>query len=74
LDARKRRGVEANLVEMNLTGEMSHAMGHCSVPLAASLPTLGVTSLEHDPEKCLPLFRLREARFGGRRKVGKDHD
>jgi hypothetical protein len=30
-------------------------------------------SLEHDPEKWKPVSRLREARFGGRRKVGKDH-
>ena len=29
--------------------------------------------LEHDPEKWEPVSRLREARFGGRRKVGKDH-
>jgi hypothetical protein len=38
--------------------------------------------LEHDPEKPAlgrsirgwkPVSRLREARFGGRRKVGKDH-
>src|SRR6266852_7033407 len=27
--------------------------------------------LKHDPEKWLPVSRLREARFGGRRKVGK---
>jgi hypothetical protein len=27
----------------------------------------------HDPEKWEPVSRLREARFGGRRKVGKDH-
>jgi hypothetical protein len=30
-------------------------------------------SLQHDPEKWLPVFRLREARFGGRRNVGPDH-
>src|SRR5665811_2067475 len=30
-------------------------------------------TLEHDPEKWAPVSRLREARFGGRRKVGKDH-
>jgi hypothetical protein len=30
-------------------------------------------ALEHDPEKWEPVSRLREARFGGRRKVGKDH-
>ncbi len=29
--------------------------------------------IEHDPEKWKPVSRLREARFGGRRKVGKDH-
>jgi hypothetical protein len=38
--------------------------------------------LEHDPEKWIPVSRLREAmlaasifvsRFGGRRQVGKDH-
>ena len=29
--------------------------------------------LKHDPEKWYPVSRLREARFGGRRKVGKDH-
>jgi hypothetical protein len=38
--------------------------------------------LEHDPEKWIPVSRLREAlaqfiilgsRFGGRSKVGKDH-
>jgi hypothetical protein len=29
--------------------------------------------LEHDPEKWKPVSRLREARFGGRRKVGEDH-
>jgi hypothetical protein len=37
--------------------------------------------LEHDPEKACPgldpgwepVSRLREAGFGGRRKVGKDH-
>src|SRR5947207_1628658 len=28
---------------------------------------------EHDPEKRQPVSRLREARFGGRRKVGSDH-
>src|SRR5476651_2734466 len=27
--------------------------------------------LEHDPEKWEPVSRLREARFSGRRKVGK---
>ena len=27
----------------------------------------------HDPEKWEPVSRLREARFSGRRKVGKDH-
>jgi hypothetical protein len=31
------------------------------------------SALEHDPEKWEPVSRLREARFGGRRKVGKDH-
>jgi hypothetical protein len=30
-------------------------------------------SLEHDPEKWMPVSRLREARFGGRKQVGKDH-
>src|SRR5664279_4618610 len=30
-------------------------------------------TLEHDPEKQAPVSRLREARFGERRKVGKDH-
>jgi hypothetical protein len=30
-------------------------------------------SQKHDPEKWAPVSRLREARFGGRRKVGKDH-
>jgi hypothetical protein len=39
-------------------------------------------SLEHDPEKWIPVSRLREAQapacrfvrcFGGRRQVGKDH-
>jgi len=30
-------------------------------------------NLAHDPEKWEPVSRLREARFGGRRKVGKDH-
>jgi hypothetical protein len=30
-----------------------------------------LTALEHDPEKWKPVSRLREARFGGRRKVGK---
>jgi hypothetical protein len=38
--------------------------------------------LKHDPEKWIPVFRLREAslvaspsvrRFGGRSQVGKDH-
>src|ERR1022692_2537324 len=29
-------------------------------------------TLEHDPEKQAPVSRLREARFGGRRKVGKN--
>ena len=29
--------------------------------------------LGHDPEKWKPVSRLREARFGGRRKVGQDH-
>ena len=29
--------------------------------------------LKHDPEKWEPVSRLREARFGGRRKVGEDH-
>jgi hypothetical protein len=29
--------------------------------------------LEQDPEKWEPVSRLREARFGGRRKVGKDY-
>jgi dihydroorotase len=28
---------------------------------------------KHDPETSTPASRLREARFGGRRKVGKDH-
>jgi hypothetical protein len=27
--------------------------------------------LEHEAEKWMPVSRLREARFGGRRKVGK---
>ena len=29
--------------------------------------------LEHDPEKWETVSRFREARFGGRSKVGKDH-
>ncbi len=33
----------------------------------------GRIALGHDPEKWIPVSRLREARFGGRRKVGKDH-
>jgi hypothetical protein len=41
----------------------------------------GAVTLVHDPEKHVldpdrgwgPVSRLREARFGGRRKVGKDH-
>src|SRR5215218_5550946 len=32
-----------------------------------------VKAREHDPEKWEPVSRLREARFGGRRKVGSDH-
>jgi hypothetical protein len=31
------------------------------------------TGFEHDPEKWKPVSRLREARFGGRSKVRKDH-
>ncbi len=30
-------------------------------------------ALEHDAEKCEAVSRLREARFGGRRKVGQHH-
>jgi hypothetical protein len=29
--------------------------------------------LKHDPEKWMPVPRLREASFGGRRNVGKSH-
>ena len=32
-----------------------------------------INARAHDPEKWEPVSRLREARFGGRRKVGKDH-
>jgi hypothetical protein len=43
---------------------------------------LKALGLEHDPEKWIPVSRLREAlqaacilvfRFGGRSQVGKDH-
>src|ERR1035441_10338165 len=42
-------------------------------PICRPPPTAKPTSGEHDPEKWEPVSRLREARFGGRRKVGKDH-
>src|SRR5450830_1742029 len=37
---------------------------------AQSCPACGTA---HAPEKREPVSRLREARYGGRRKVGKDH-
>src|SRR3972149_4072496 len=36
-------------------------------------PNAAIDALAHDPEKWEPVSRLREARFGGRSKVGKDH-
>jgi NADPH2:quinone reductase len=33
----------------------------------------GLIRRKHDPEKWVPVSRFREARFGGRRKVGEDH-
>ncbi len=33
----------------------------------------GVARLDHDPKKWPPAYRLREARFGRRREVRKDH-
>jgi hypothetical protein len=38
-----------------------------SEPIAAAAFTM---TSEHDPEKWVPVSRLREARFGGQRMVG----
>jgi hypothetical protein len=37
---------------------------------STTVKTYDAVRLEHDPEKWAPVSRLREARFGGRSKVG----
>src|SRR5205814_10591182 len=45
-----------------------------SIKQLPTIPLMGTALfLEHDPEKWNPVSHLREARFGGRRKVGQDH-
>src|SRR3972149_5893184 len=47
--------------------------GGAAMVRAAAKAGVVFSRVAHDPEKWEPVSRLREARFGGRRKVGQDH-